>query len=858
MSLLRRPWPLVFCLLLSPAARAADEQRGRPAPAPGADRLESLWADLAAADAAKAYQAILAMTAAPKDSVPFLKTRLRPVPAPDPQKLAHLLKNLRSERFAAREKAMTELARLGELAEPALRKAAGEGAPLEFRRRVEQLLDKLQGTITQPEQLRALRAIEVLEHVGTGAARDVLRKLATGAPGSRVTQEAKSSIQRLERRAVPPATPAGPQARTDLYGDPLPAGALARLGTMRLRHNSYFATATVLTPDGKTILTASPDGTALHYWRTADGQPLRTIQDKESLFAFLSLSADGKVLASGGRVQVGPRDCQGQLRLWDVASGRVLHALAYPFAASPDSVTLCPDGKTVITADSDGVLRAWDVPAGKEVRRLQLAQGRGFSALALSADGALVAAAQQDDKSIYLWTWRTVAAARKLKLPPGGSRSTPMCLALSPDGKTLASAGDFHGGVYVWDIARGRVLRTLLTGDARVDYAHAAQFSRDGKQLASAGGDAVRNAVVLWDTASGKLLRQLELGPEMAKHLAFSADGRLLAAAAGSGVRLWRTDTGEAVAECHDAHRSLIWALAVSPRGDQVASASFDGTVRLWEAATGKQRRVFRHGAAALAVTFSPDGRLLASSAQDSTVRLWNATTGREIFKLIGQVGYGGRCALCFRPDGKALVFWGDYQYLRVWDVANGKAVVEHRPHPAGLHLPDDEDSFPQKGIGSLQGVLTPDGRVCLVASPDKLAAFDVTTGKALKSLPTGANGRSPVVSPDGRLALVHDRGQRPSLSIWDLGSGKLLRTLSPDSHWAEVAFSPDGRMVAVAGGVPERHIELWELSTGQRRLTIGGVSAGHAVAFSPDGRLLVTGMMDTTALVWDLARLRK
>jgi WD40 repeat protein len=642
---------------------------------------------------------------------------------------------------------------------------------------------------------------------------------------------------------------------TDLYGDPLPPGAVARLGTVRLRHNSYFATATVLTPDGKTILTAAPDSDALHYWRAEDGKLLRTVTDKEPVFGSLSLSADGKVLASGGSVRVGPRDFQGRLRLWDVAAGRVLHALSYPGAA-PGDVALCPDGKTVITADSDGALRAWDVPAGKEVRQLQLAEGRDFLALALSADGSLVAATQKDNQGIYLWAWRTTATARKFKLPPSDyANPSATCLAFSPDGKTLAAAGYFRPGVSLWDVAHRRLLRTISTGDSHADFVHTVQFSGDGKWLASAGGDAVRNVAVLWDPATGKQLRQWEFGPEMAKHISFSADGRLLAVAAGGGVRLWRTDTGKAVAECRQAHRSLIWALAVSSRGAVIASASRDGTVRLWEAATGKQRGVFRHGGSVQAVTFSPDGRLLATSATDDAVRLWDVATGREIYKLAGHGRHGGGPALCFRPDGKALVSWGDDLYLRVWDVAKGKALVEHRPHPAGLSPRDEEEPFPGGVVGA---ALTADSQVCVLADSSKLHAFDVTTGKKRRSLPAGTDMRHPVVSPDGRRVLVHDRGPLHSLSVWDLDSGKLLRKLSPGGRWAEVAFSPDGRMVAVAGGVPDRQVELWELATGQRRLTIAGVSAGHAVAFSPDGRLLVTGMMDTTALVWELKRFRK
>jgi len=854
MSRAPRCWLLLVCLPLGL----------HPAVAPAADQVDALWADLASPDAARAYQAILGLIAEPHKSVPLLGSRLRPVQPPEPAWVARLVQDLQSQRFPVRARATQELERLGELAEAELRKALDEKAPLEQRRRVEQLLGKLEGPVTQTELLRQLRAVEVLEHVGTGHARDVLGRLAAGAPGARLTREAKASLARLKRRPAPspPTKIPEPGIRTDLYGDPLPAGAVARLGTVRLRHSSYFATAMVVTPDGKTVLSAAPSGTALCYWRTADGKVLRKIQDTEPVFGSLSLAADGKVLASAGSVRVGPQEFQGRVGLWDVASGRLLHALVYPVAATPSSMALCPDGKTVITADSDGVLRVWDVPTAKNIRRLKLAKGPMFSAMALSADGSLVAAGQHSEKSIYLWAWKEADAARRIKLPPSNYASrAPSCLALSPDSKTLASAGDVGlPGVYLWDIGTGRLLRTFSTGDV-VDCVHAVRFSSDGKQLASAGGDALKNAVVVWDPASGKQLRRFDIGPEMAKHLAFSADGRLLAAAAGSGVRLWRTDTGEAVAECREAHRGLTWALAFSPRGDRVATGCTDGTVRLWEAVTGKQRGEFRHDGDMLAVAISPDDWLLASSGRDEAVRLWDLATGRQIYKLAGHGPYSNRGALAFRQDGKTLVSWGDDLYLRVWDVAKGKAILEHRPHPAGAKGPDDDALLPgQEPEQALTGALSPDGRLCLLAEFDKLHVFEVTAGNKLRSVPVAAGHWPPVVSPDGKLVVVlWDVGSQEFLSILDLDSAKLLAKIFRDGGWVgALAFSPDGKMVAAIAWLPERHVELWEVSTGQKRLTIGGVSAGHALAFSPDGRLLVTGMLDTTVLVWDLARFRK
>jgi hypothetical protein len=178
--------------------------------APGWDRPgprlakepRDLWPDLAGEDAARAYRAIWALVENPRPSTSFLKARLRPVAPTDAKHVARLLADLGSKRFAVRRRATQELAKLQELAEPALRKVL-EGQPsLEVRQRVERLLAKLTSLRWNPtsERLRRLRALEVLEHIGTPGAKEVLKSLAGGAGGSPLTQEAKASLERLARR----------------------------------------------------------------------------------------------------------------------------------------------------------------------------------------------------------------------------------------------------------------------------------------------------------------------------------------------------------------------------------------------------------------------------------------------------------------------------------------------------------------------------------------------------------------------------------------------------------------------------------------------------------------------------------
>jgi hypothetical protein len=160
--------------------------------------LEARWRELAGGDAAVAYRAVCTLARSPRQTVVFLRDHLRSVAAADHDRVTRLLADLDSNEFSARDQAGRELERLGESAEPALRTALQQQLSPEVRRRVGQLLEKLESNTKLP----AVRAIEVLERIATPEARQLLDVLAKGAPGARLTGEAKSALERLNRRAT--------------------------------------------------------------------------------------------------------------------------------------------------------------------------------------------------------------------------------------------------------------------------------------------------------------------------------------------------------------------------------------------------------------------------------------------------------------------------------------------------------------------------------------------------------------------------------------------------------------------------------------------------------------------------------
>jgi hypothetical protein len=174
-----------------------DDRRPRHA-ALSPSRLEALWTDLGDADAARAYDAVWALAAAPAQTTGFLQGRLHPAAAVDPQRVVRLVADLDSERYEQRKRATDELQKLGDAAEAALRKVLAGKPSLEIRQRAEQLLQKLEEPVTDPERLRALRSVEVLGQIDTPEARQLLEKLAKGAPESRLTQQAQEALERLK------------------------------------------------------------------------------------------------------------------------------------------------------------------------------------------------------------------------------------------------------------------------------------------------------------------------------------------------------------------------------------------------------------------------------------------------------------------------------------------------------------------------------------------------------------------------------------------------------------------------------------------------------------------------------------
>jgi WD40 repeat protein len=423
-------------------------------------------------------------------------------------------------------------------------------------------------------------------------------------------------------------------------------------------------------------------------------------------------------------------------------------------------------------------------------------------------------------------------------------------------------------------------VRRLQDHDSLSYYVHGLAFSPDSKRLATSNaghgwGGSHDGGVLLWDTASGKLLRELKTSSEGVGRVAVSPDGHWLAAQTRSGVRVWDLRSGRESAANEAAHRGSIWQVVVA-RGGLMATSGDDHTVRLWDAATGKQRHALRHLGSVASIALSPDGSKLVSSSSDDAVRLWDTAGGKVIYKLPGHGRLGRlRRPVAFTPNGKRFLSFGDDFDLRVWDVATGKALLEHAVRPAGVAVPEDNDSRYNEERFSLLGesALTPDGKRLVVNVGNSLRLFDTEGKEGRTLLHPGGYVLALAVSPDSKMVLVSSSGKPVEtklpgggirqasarshpVCLWDLGSGELVRQhMIPENGAEATAFSADGKLYAAAAWKRHAEVILWETASGKevRRLDHlpGRVSA---LAFAPGGKRLATGMQDGSVLVWELA----
>jgi WD40 repeat protein len=482
-----------------------------------------------------------------------------------------------------------------------------------------------------------------------------------------------------------------------------------------------------------------------------------------------------------------------------------------------------------------------------------------------------------------------VARIGETRLTHGGQVD---CLALSPDGKALASASKMDGALRVWDLATGREKgRIDNSGDKLARMVQQIVWSPDGKTLAITGqdmvlhfldtqtlkeahalkGQDVRGAspvfafapdskVIVWWSNDGNIRlydleakKEIRNWPSVRGHVprfAFSPDGKKLAVVNSLVTTILDVGTGNEVAQ-HKEEAYSPYALTFSPDGKTLALGGFSD-VRLWDLTAGEDKAPSNgshHKAPIQWLAFTTDGKSLYSSSHDGEVKEWDMTVGKEkrSFTLnVAQTSANPVSAMAFSQDGKTLAWVAWSNRVRLTDLATGEEL-----HPEG----DKPLAYPF--------AFTPDGKQLVTPTIDgKLRLWDAANGKLVRRFEGKAGAPSFLgFSHDGKKLVSVEQ----SVIVWDVETGKESKRLENTlpRFGSPPALSPDGMNLAVADGdtgpragpLAQCNIHWWDLETGKELVSS---TAGHAgrvewLAFAPSGKTLASIGVDNTVRVWEV-----
>ncbi len=616
--------------------------------------------------------------------------------------------------------------------------------------------------------------------------------------------------------------------RLDLAGDPLPPGALARLGTVRGRYGFVVGIGKNLN-DGVTRLVGIRNEI-----RWIDRATGRT-KDSWTLpkgYYLLSFSADGRIAAAKH---------ENDVEIWNISARKLERKLRLKVPFGPDLyLVFSDDGKTLLVSTGAmavyGLIRVFDVATGDELWHDGITgdSEKGLDPLGFPPDGKTIALVNRVDSRATL---RELATGREIRTFQIAPRNEVRRVGLSPDGKMIF-VGTSGPAVRVWEIETGRELAPLGGHESQ---AYTYGFSDDGKTVLTGGGDSF---ILVHDFPTGKVRQKIELGKgKSVAGLSVSMDGRRAEALlfGENAARSFDLTTGKEMPATVNGHLGNVLEVFFSSDGKTVISGACDNTIRCWESATGRQLRSVTtdYPDTISMLDLSSDRKLLATANLNrGTVALRSANDGRLLRRI--ETGEKSIGRVFFAPDSHSLAIGvpapgsSDKAFLGIWNAENGEAAWRFN------------------GIGDNPACFSPDGRFLAVSNIRSIFIHSAKTGAAMFELKQPKVAMTPVFSHDGRtLACTAPDG----INLWELTTRKVRFHIDIALHSIQKpAISPDGRWLAYGD---ELAIHLWDKTSATELRTITGHDAPiTCLAFSPDSKILASGSFDTTILLWDFAAL--
>ncbi len=653
-------------------------------------------------------------------------------------------------------------------------------------------------------------------------------------------------------------------AEKDAFGDLMPDGATARMGTPRMRVATYAPPA--LSADAKYIFVQS----------TAGLLQIDPISGAAAGKPKIQVYGGQLVPASGGK-NIAVAGANGAT-VADLATGKALARVERRLPGA-DAAALSADGRLLaLGAAGDGIKREplavllWDVNGDREIKRLGVPQNDDVR-VALSGTGGTLAAwglfrapeakglaDPSADMSRVVTVFDVASGKEQARFRSAGSPPATVCL--SPDG-ALAAVAPGNGTIELIDAKTG-ALKSLLLGRSR--SGRALSFSPDGSTLAAAAED---GAVQRWKVADGSRLSTTEPpvgAPTNTQVRAVSAEQAVAWGMRGSAVAVWAVPSGKLLST-DGGHVGAVRGLAVTPDGKQVLTSAEDGATLRWELATGKPMGAVPlrlpdvgFGAQPGPAALSADARFALVRDSTGGVGVHDLATGAQQYVI--PAALDGYSQGFFSPDGGRIVVTtsafdpkkGPCR-VAVYEAASGKRL-------GGVELP---------GYRSVVAAVTRDGKFVVTAgfkpgAGDRAAfvvgGWDVASGARSGEWSEEAGVNAPHVAPatdNVSAAVVTSRGRVVAFGI---RTGRVGEPLKLDRVPGSMpVFAPDGKRIAIAGPTdylpaPSSQLVVLDWPSGAVRHTFrapGGVPG--VMAFSPDGKALVTGLPDTTAIVWDVSK---
>jgi WD40 repeat protein len=611
-----------------------------------------------------------------------------------------------------------------------------------------------------------------------------------------------------------------------IYGDSLPPGAVARLGTTRMRH--LHSSRVVFSPDSRWVATMSNAvNIDVRLWDTATGkQWLPAVTDKLSQEKWMRgtvfFSEDGKSLRFV--------DLGASVRKLDLQTGE-LRGTEQKILAPPSSLlelgAVSQQGNRLVFKRK-GHLIIYDIGANEEV--VQIGPLEDHSAIVSVAFDGSVVAIVHDGKMVKVWNGNTGEYIWQYQAGFIGNQN----LGISRDGKLIAiPLQDREFAVF--DPFTGK---EILHGSAEV---RASSFSPDGQRLATISpfGD-----VHVWEIASGEEVVKTKVPSSSTHSIEFSPDGKTLAVVASGGT-VWLLDAASGKSRLPDAvHVEEVKRVALSADGKRVLSSS-ERNMILWNAE--EQTSLFVTSVLGPSIALSPDGKRVTARSTVGMLSFFNSDSG--VMTSMEEISRHSQ-AIEYSPDGRYLAVpgAGDVHAIAVIDFSSNSRA-------RAMTTSGNPVSCAWFADGKRLAGGTSDGTVRIWQTSDmrEIAALDDRQGNAVVDL---------AVHPSGEFlaTIVASSGGAGSPRLWSITTRKPLgahrfKSILDSRGLTRIQFSPDGEIIAAVAA--DRSLRLWSWKTGQLLAEIGAEQDGvFDVDFSRDGTRMVTAGRDSTLLIWDLAAL--